>query len=194
VDAKRLGDGGVGAVEDERAAGQHHDAQRGRLGLDVGREHLAEQSVRERAGAHRVSQGERPQRHHRPPRQRFVFGPVGHQVQAGAVRGGGQGHRGVRHHHQRLPAHPVHQDQRHQVTDALDHGEHHDGHQRVQPVVGGRQRDRAEVYELRTVRIVMTVSSQMCKSNEIHHNIIVLCYTRSRDLKTICDNNNIIVT
>jgi len=165
VDAKRLGDGGVGAVQDERAAGQQHDAQRGRLGLDVGREHLAEQRVRERAGAERVRARVRPQRHHRPPRQRLVFGPVGHRVQAGAVRGRHQGHRGVRHHHQRLPAHPVHQDQRHQVADALDHGEHHDGHQRVHPVAGGRQRDRAEVYELRTEKIVMTVRSRY----ETHH-------------------------
>jgi len=150
VDAKRLSHGGVDAVEDERAAGQHHDAQRGRPGLDVGREHLAEQRVRERAGAQGVGQGVPPQRHHRPPRQRFVFGPVGHHVQAGAVRSGYQGHQGVRSHHQRLPAHPVHQDQRYQVTDALDQAEHHDGHQRVHPVVGVRQRDRAEVYELLT--------------------------------------------
>jgi len=47
VDAKCLGYFGVGAVQQKRRTGQEHNAQRSSLGLDVGREHLADERVRE---------------------------------------------------------------------------------------------------------------------------------------------------
>jgi len=77
VDAKRLGYLGVRAVQQERRTGQAHDAQRSSLGLDVGREHLADERVSERTCAHGIRQAVQPQHDHRAPRQRMVFGPVG---------------------------------------------------------------------------------------------------------------------
>jgi len=74
VDTKRLGYFGVGVVQQERRTGQAHDAQRSSLGLDVGREHLADERVRERTCAHRIRQAVEPQHDHRAPR--WSSGPL----------------------------------------------------------------------------------------------------------------------
>jgi len=54
-----------------------------------------------------------------------------------------------------------------QRADVLGHGEQHDGRQRVHPVVGGRQRDRGEVYELWTDFGLLSVRTDGFESDVI---------------------------